>query len=871
MKAFLSQPRVRLALTSILLALLIAYIFLMPHNQGAFRAVPSQASVLIEFNGLVKAGNQVQRVSDNTWKNVLQTTLFQNCWSEIAAISRLFQHVAPARTSFAQNKLLAAFSLHPADSLQALFVLELDSVFPLEKALKSNGITQKFFPYQFRSQTLFTVHLAENERIVVARKGRLLIFSRFSYLVEDALTQLENNRGWWADNRYLGDLNQDASLRFFFRPEKWQAQNKGSLYPMARSIIQTVSENIVWFGIAWDGEKTTAIFEPSAFLAEMGTWRGAGRKEIYNLFPDNTALVAWAGFDNKSLFFKQLSGNLSPDFTRFVIPWVGEEAALVVTEPLSESMTDDRLLLLAVRDSTKAIKALESYGQTRGLLAHEHIGMFDAFGFQGQSLLTPFFSDKDAAFQNPYFAHLGKYVAIAPNRAALEIFLEKYIGNQTLAQNIDFLQLVQQLEQGGRGLVVLNGGYLPRILHQLFQDKAIQKTWEADIKAFAQIGWVGAEITPSFGRKMEVALSTQKQSIQTPKSNVFWKTALGAPAVTPTFIISQPGMPEGAAILVQDNQSQLYCLKPGGEIAWQKPIGDKIISTIKGIDFFQNGRNCYLFNTKSQVWIVDEKGTEVQGYPLRLKALARTGLCAVNFDKNLAFSYFVCCENGNAYGFDAYGRALDGWNPQTNIGNAISDILHFQHLGKDYLAILNENGGLSVFGRDGKLRFPKVSLPGTFSNGVFLDKSTIKPRIVCISNEGLMVSCDLEGKISTQSLIGRQTNVPLLATSFLVDGKPGVALLLGKQLTVYKIMSGKAQKTFSQQIIASPDAVFPVDSGLGLCSTLGGKITMFDLAGNVVKGFPLAGNTPFSICFFGQQKLVVAGNGSAVFSYKMED
>ncbi len=871
MKTFLSQPKVRLVLTSIFLALLVAYIFLMPHNNGAFRAVPSQTSVLIDFNGLVKAGNQVQQLSDKTWKNVLNTTLFQNCWAEIAAVNRLFQHEASTKSSFARNKLLAAFSLAPADSLQALFVLELDASISLEKALESNTLTQKFFPYQFKSQTLFTVHLSATERTVVAQKGRLLIFSRYSYLVEDALNQLEKNRGWWADNRYLGDLSPEASLRIFFRPEKWQAQHNGRLYPASRSMCQTVSENLIWCGIAWDGNKTTAMCQPGSFLAKIGAWKGAKRQAIYNLLPDNTALVAWAGFDQQRLFFNAISDGINGDFERFVMPWVGEELALVVTEPVSASMTDDRLLLMAVRDSSKAQNALESYGQSRGLLVHEKLGMFDVFGFQSQSLLTPFFSEQDKAFQNPYFAHLGKYLAVAPNRAALEIFLEKYIGNQTLAQNTDFLQLAQKLEPDGRGLLLLNGGYLPRILLQLFQGAAAQKMETEDVKAYAQMGWIAAELEPSFGRKLKVTLSSQPQTLQLPKSNIFWKTALGAPAVSNTFVIPQPGMPEGAAILVQDNQSQLYCLKPDGVIVWQKHIGDKIISTIKGIDFYQNGRNCYLFNTRSKVWMVDEKGKEVQGYPLALKALANTGLAVVDFDKNLTINYFVCCENGNAYGFDAYGRALDGWNPQPNIGKAVADVLHFQHLGKDYLVVLNEKGGLSVFGRDGKLRFPQLALPGAFDAGAFLDKSTAKPHIVCVNEAGQVFSCDLEGKYSVQNWVGKQGDAPLKVSPLLLDGKQVLVMLQGRQLNVLKITAGKAQNVFSKQLVGAPDAVYSVEKGLGFSSTIGENITMLDATGQLVKGFPLAGNTPFGICFLGQQKLVVAGNGSAISAYKLED
>ncbi len=401
MKTPFSQTTVRLWLISLALALLFAFIFLIPRNSGAFRAVPSQTSILIDFNGLVKTGQQVKQITDTTWSAVLKTALFKNCWTEIGNLERVFHHVPAASAAFAKNKLLAAFSLHPADSLHALFVLEVGTGVDLKSALENNPLTRKFFPYQFRSQTLYTVHQSKNERVVVAQKGRLLIFSRYSYLVEDALTQLESTRGWWADNKYLSDLNPTASLRIFFRPSKWQAQQEGRLLPEARIIPAIASANVAWLGVAWDGKAMTAMAEPDGFLAGISAWNGTERGAIFSMLPDNTAFFTWAGFDNRNLFYKAVTDKQSGDFERFVLPWAGTEAALVVTEPLSSALLDDRLLFIAVRDSAKARQALTSYGQNRGLIAQEQVGMFDVFGFQSQSLLTPFFSDTDRAFQNP--------------------------------------------------------------------------------------------------------------------------------------------------------------------------------------------------------------------------------------------------------------------------------------------------------------------------------------------------------------------------------------------------------------------------------------------------------------------------------------
>lgn len=866
-----AQAKVRIGLGSILLALLIGFLFLRPYNPGPFRAVPAQTSILLEFNGLVEAGRQVQKLKNEGWKEVLSSTVFQNSWLEVGAMEQLFHHDSPSRVAFAHNTMLAAYSLHPADSLHPVFILEMGAPFSLKEILSSNDSGIKIFPYQFHSQTLYTVHKSNNERVVVAQKGDILIFSRYSYLVEDALTQLETARGWWSDNKYLPDLNSEAALRLFFRPIKWQAQHLGTLVPGARTISKTLSDNLAWIGIAWAGDKVSALCEPSGSLAGIGAWNGVNRHAFSSVLPDNTAFLAWGGFDNRSLFFQEMFGRQSVDFKRFILPWVGHEAALVITEPLTPALADDRLLIFAVNDSIKARSALESYGETRGLIAHDRIGMFDIFGFQSASLLSPLLGEADKTFQNPYFVLMGPYMVVAPNRAVLEVLVEKYIANQTLAQNTDFLQLEQQLSAKSRGLLILNCAYLPRFLTQLFQAQAPQSNGISDALKFAKTGWLAAELEPGIGRKMKVAFSTQEQSVQPPSSNIFWKTPIAAPAASAVFCIPQPGMAVGTAILLQDQQGQLYCLNPDGKIAWQKHIGEPIISAISGVSYYQNGRNCYLFNTKSQVWILDEVGKEVQGYPLRLKAPASTGLTLVDFDKNAKFNYFLCCENGRVYGFDIYGRAIDGWNPQLETGPAAGPLLHFQHYGKDYLAVLSRNGWLSVFGRDGKPKLSPVSLNGAFNTAPMVETSAGEARIVCANNAGIIYSTDLKGNFIKLAGASKPDGYPAYITALMLDGKSAFCFLEGAQLTVL-ITSGKRLKTvYASTVSFQQDEIFSLDTVIGLCAKGKRKISLLTNTGRVRKGFPLAGNTPFEFCKFGQQQLVICGNGSAIIAYKIEN
>ncbi|MBC7774354.1 MAG: DUF3352 domain-containing protein [Phycisphaerae bacterium] len=440
--------RLLFALASVLIAALLLYLFL-PRNAGPYRAVPAQTSLLLECQGLLRAKILTDKTSDTHWREVLHSALFEQCFNDADAAVKLLGHEPNVFRAFAKSKALVALSLHPADSLHALFALELDEHFDLEKGLKTNKLTPKYFPHQFHGNDIFNVHLSKTERIEVAVSGRILLFSRRATLVEDALAQLENAHNWWSDRPYISDL-PEAPLRLHLHPAALAEQVRGQMNARWRGLPDLLARNVEWFGLSWDGKEVKAIAETKGFFSGLSSWGETPSSAIYNVLPDNTAFLARVGLGHIPEFFKEIGEGRSSDFEQFVLPWVGAEAAIVVTEPLSPALAGDRLLLLAVRDSAKALSSLRAFGKERGALptASGPYQMFEVLGFQNSSLLKPILGD-DEAFRNPVCCFVDGFAVFAPDRSSVEIFLDKYLVNQTLAANTDFLQLQQKLPQKG--------------------------------------------------------------------------------------------------------------------------------------------------------------------------------------------------------------------------------------------------------------------------------------------------------------------------------------------------------------------------------------------------------------------------------------
>lgn len=851
--------RAKYALLSLLLAGILLFIFL-PRNAGAYRAIPGQSSVVLDCKGLLLTQNLIQQSPGTEGREILQNPLFRQCFRDVDAAFKLFRHRSELVRAFGQNRALAAFTLHPADSLHALFALELEESPNLEKLLQTNPLTAKYFPHTFHGNTIFNVHLSKTDQLEVAVFGRLLLFSRKATLVEDALAQLDRTRNWWSDRPYLSDL-PDARLRLYLRPSALAEQWRGQMNARWRGLPDLLARNLAWLGFAWDGEALSIMAETSGFLSGIAQWGDEPDDSIFEVLPDNTAFLSRTGLKSTPDFFAQIGTGRSADFDQYVLPWVSEEAAVAITEPLSPALTSDRFLLLAVRDTAVAMSRLRAYGNARGTLpwATGPYQMFEVLGFQSATLLKPLLGD-DEAFRNPVCALVGGHVVFAPDRSSLEILLDKYLVSQTLASNTDFLQLQQKRAEKGRASFFLNTAYLSGLLQNTTTREGLSLEW------LGKARMVSVSLQPHFGRRADLHLTGQIRTKQPAGTDLLWKTPLPSNVTMQPCLIEQPG--GKTFVLIQDLKYTLYCMDAeNGSVRWSKPLPERILSGIRGIDYFGNGTHCYTFNTAASIFTLDENGQDVLGFPFKLPAPATNGITVVDFDKNRKFHYFVACENGGIYGFGHLGKPLNGWNNQAANGSVRQPILHFQHSGKDYLAVLTESGTLSVFGRDGSPRFEPVALDGfsgSSAGPLKADWEAAAPRIYCGDRGGTLFACDLQGKWSRYGMgktaegidFGQLTGDASFEWAMLEDK----TLRVGRAGTVLftATLPEKQQKVF-----------FSPNNRIGTVDQKGRRVWLFDANGKRFPGFPLGGNTSFEFGTVNGVEVLVVGNVNGVWAYRV--
>lgn len=845
------------------------------HGLGALDAIPPQAVCVIEFNGLARAGQLVTRHHDADWKAILQSTLLEATWQDAALAEQLFRQDEALHTDFAGNRLAAALTLNPADSLHPLLALEMRRPCNLEALLKDSPLAQKFFPTNFHGHTIYTVYFSKKERLVVASEKNLLLCSRFSYLIEDALVQLDKGDNWWADADWRGRVDEEAPLKFSFRP--LSGPLAAYLGPQWRALPERLEKNVRWASVSWDGQQTRSSIKTAGFLEQFSRSSDVSSPGIFAICPENTAFLA-AGRVARRSAFGDLFTDGAADFQQYILPWLGQEASFVLTEPFSADLKEEQFLVLSVSDAAMARQRLEAYAAQRGQLRQYDYQTFTIRHFLSASALSPMLDNRESVFVNPACAAVGDYIVFATSPSALELWIDKYVVNQTLANSPEFLLQRQKMAHAGPLTLFFNAAYLPQLVKRLFSERPAYQAADgaalmaragmirSELKPGAHTGWLDADLGTQAAGPAQAAASG---------SMILWKTPLAAAAATRPSIVARPADNE-TFICIQDSQNVLYCLRANGSIAWRRNFDQPLLSTVQGIDFRNNGACCFLFNTPTHIWLLDEEGHDVEGFPVKLQSAATNGLTVVDFDDNRRYSFFVACANGNVYGYDQYARPLPGWNPQSGAGRVDQPVLHFEREDKDYLVTLSRTGRLSVFGRDGSARFAPLQWEGKFAGPPQADAVSRSPRIAAANSLGKVYVCTLDGKSFSLALAPAaeaNTRAQFVFAPLSGDNRFDYAVLKGKNLKIAAYAGAEIATLAQVKFEAAPDTLFALPGNcLGALVKSKRQVFLLDQAGKTHPDFPLAGDTPF---VFGQlfpgrhEQVLIVGNGASVYAYKV--
>jgi hypothetical protein len=432
--------------------------------------------------------------------------------------------------------------------------------------------------------------------------------------------------------------------------------------------------------------------------------------------------------------------------------------------------------------------------------------------------------------ENPWMLALEGFILIADRPEQLESWVDQYMVGDVLGQQTPYLEL-----QNGLPLEARGWAYGSKTSNLPFP--GIHSGRGATLAAIDPKGKKGTVLTCSSDQDFG-ALSLQ----------VAWREVLDAPIVTSPQWVEDNGR---YLLLVQDGNDQLYCFGPLGDFRWKRQLDGRLLGRWQSMDYYQNGSRQWIANTNQSIYVLDPQGNLVGTYPLRLQSPMTNPLTLVNFDGRGDYAYFVACANEQLYGFDRFGKPLDGWAPLPDVGRVIQPLRHFQFDQGDYLYVYSQRENIQVFNREGKPRLEPVPVSGTILSPPDHQVHPLSTRMVVGTQSGRLQVINPQGQtFGLQTQVGKGNWASFRMVDWASDDRKDYLIGNGKEVALFAYEGNDFKEQWRRELPFEVDAFCTLTGAsdwLGVVGLEAQQVALLNRDGKLANGSPLPGTTALDL------------------------
>jgi hypothetical protein len=421
--------------------------------------------------------------------------------------------------------------------------------------------------------------------------------------------------------------------------------------------------------------------------------------------------------------------------------------------------------------------------------------------------------------------------------------------------------------------IYLNNARSTQLLTNLLPEKIYKKykPYEAN---YRKIQGIALEIS-SENDMMYNNLFLKYSPHDKKNAQTFWESLLDTTInLKPAFVKNH--YTDEKEVFVQDQSNNIYLINKVGRVIWKIKLNEQINSDIYQVDMYKNGKLQLFFSSTNHLHLIDRNGNYVERYPVKLRAAATAGASVFDYDKNREYRMFIPCTNKKVYCYNIEGNLVKGWKFDKSDTKITSPVQHFRVKDKDYIVFADQYKTYIV-NRRGETRVkPGKSFIKSKNNNFGLKKST-KPGLVCTDTAGTVHIIHFDGSVETIRIKPYSSSHFFAFKDIDADNKKDCIFADKNKLEVYN-QKGKLlfSEKFNNTILFEP-IYFTFSQNnrkLGVVDASENEIVMFNSDGSMYRGFPLKGNTPFSISHFEQNiskfNLIVGSKDNFLYNYILQ-
>lgn len=558
------------------------------------------------------------------------------------------------------------------------------------------------------------------------------------------------------------------------------------------------------------------------------------------------------------------------DIATDFLSWAGHEVVLASLPGKSDK--DNFIVAMHAKDVTKGLLSLgamekkvndrertNSYVLKHKDYSIRRLGLPALF----QDLMGEPFPD----LKDCYYVALQDYIVFSENALELVEVIDHYYSRRTLNDNANYHAFADNISDRSNIYIYANLKADVQKLKKYLEGAQAEKAADM-LGKFEAMALQFSYFNKMFYTNMFVSYNPDFQDVTV--SN--WDVALeGNLAGKPHLVKNHRN---GKMNMVAfDDKKNMYLIDHVGRIQWQLPLIEAPKDQLFLIDYYNNEKYQYLFNTTNYVYLVDLNGNYVAEYPQKLAAPSSNSLSAFDYEARGNYRLILALDDNKVYNFTKELIPVKGWNKVHASAKIDQPIQHMAKGGKDYLFISDINGNLRITDRKGAERIkPGSNINKAMHSEFYINRTNNKGVFLTTDRKGKVVYIDEKGKVKRTDFGKFTEGHYFFYEDFDQDDHLDFIYIDENRMVVYnRFKKVIAEQHFEEKILHQP--VLFNWSGrcyIGVIYDVAGEIRIFDQQGRRFQDHHIEGNVPFEIGSFENGNLnLITGKGKNIMNYQL--
>lgn len=498
---------------------------------------------------------------------------------------------------------------------------------------------------------------------------------------------------------------------------------------------------------------------------------------------------------------------------------------------------------------------------------------FRYYQFPEEDLAAVYWGYIFEGIKNRYVLIEDNYLVFASSEEAVKSFVKDYVHRSFIKDTEWYKNLRTKLS------VKYNLSYFANVTSALPFYKHIAKgTWREYIHSNDQKLSLFSTLALQWsneGNMLYNTLYVNTEKVQdTVRPFILWQTKLESRmSMKPVPVLNH--VTGERELFVQDDHHTVYLINDAGRVLWKQLVDGPINSTVYQVDLFKNGKLQYLFSTPSKLYLIDRNGNAAGHFPVTFPSSCSNGITMYDYDNDRNYRIFAPCEDRKIYLYGLDGDLVKGWDSSSADKEIVSKVQYYRVGDKDYL-VYADRYRFYILDRKGCER---VKVSSVFDlrdhTDIYLTRKGEQFVLAFANANGPVNWVDFKGNVQTVKCGSLSPDYHMNVADVNGDGQDDYVFTDADRLFVY---SASGQLLYEKELEAH-SLDFPyvyqfsgADIRIGLIDREQKRMLLLSPDGTISKGFPINGDSPFSIVFSGEDGffLFAGADDGMLIKYKVE-